>query len=372
MIEIENPFLTDDNTEEMLWEKLKTVEATPELPEIDPTKLTPWYRERTPEQEKEIQAMKDRGETPPGHKKKKGVHSRRDITDNDLDLLELLFERKYLTKRQIAFAMNRADSTINNRLKGLQELGLVGNIEPHVTRMLWYPKKAAVKTMEAFGRELPPDYVLIREDQLGTGELAHTLAVNQAAIHFSSPRGQIKGMKNVSSNRMISETRILKQFGRALTQDGFSGNKSEFGELSKTKARFELNRGALEYSELLNKYPELWVLTNAKVIGMKTSEWSSPDLVINFEDKRKGAKPVSLAVEVELTKKTEAGAYERIMETYKADKLVYGAVIWVVKDEKIEKVIRKACEAINFPKERVHFTRLVAADGQPYTKAYDL
>lgn len=372
MDNINNPFLTDDNTEELLWEKLKTVEAITELPEVDPKTLTPWYRERTPEQEKEIKDMKERGETPPGHKKNKTVHRRRDITENDLDLLQELFERKYLTKRQIAFALNRAESTINNRLKGLQELGLVGNIEPHVTRMIWYPKKAAVEVMEAGGRELPPEYVLIREDKLGTGELAHTLAVNQVAIHFGSPKGQIKGMKNVPANRMISETRIMKQFTRAAKEEGLSSNRSQFGELSKTKARFELNRGTLQYNELLSKYPELWVLTNAKVHGMKTSEWSSPDLVINFEDKRKGAKPVSLAVEVELTQKTGAGDYERIMETYKADSLVYGAVIWVVKNDSIEKAIRKACAAINYPADRVHFTRLVAADGQPYTKAYDL
>lgn len=341
MTTVENPMLVDDD---------------------DAAPSKPWERDYTDEQRQEMKRRKDAGEVLPGHKRKKTVYGRRDITAIDLRIMQHIGVHKACSSGGAAVLLGVTQRTASRRLAGLKELKLV-NCHEIGKNYYWYltPKGADLLVQEGYATE--DDLTTGRDDRFDLAAASHTLAVSMTAAHF------VAGTEGpaIDAKQIIGETAIRRAWGRAagnfekkdLYGRGYAGEQLKLATIQKLKA------GSLAWDQVMEQAPALWTVTTRKDANAPQGrQFHHPDLVVNLEAGR-GRAPQSIAVEVELSAK-KAAEYEAILTTYKNDPFVYAKVVWVIRDSNIHKLITAAAEKVGLKPERLGFDVLRGADGERF------
>lgn len=349
---LDNPFLDDDNLDE-------TAEIAPK------TRTVPWGKDHTEAELAEIAAIKAAGGTPPGHKKSNGsVYNRQVITDIDNYVVRFLLTFRYAKPRQIAQLLGVTYETANRRLCGLAEktptAGLTVSRKVAGRSTFFATAKAAKKLEEA--NKIDPDSFTLYNPNETPQYPDHTLAVNQFIVHAMSGSNQIvQKMRPPTFDELISEHRIQKIWAREISSDR-SQPEGFTAERFRIKAAAALKNGTVAPSDLLAEFPTLWIPS----VTTESKHGSSrrPDLIINNEARRTSLKPVSIAVEVEITKKTPS-RYDRIFEIYKNDKITYAGVFWVCGNAEIKKLVKAAAERAGML-NKIMILDLVGSGGVPY------
>lgn len=338
MTTVENPMLDNDD---------------------DTAPRNPWERDYTDEQRQEMKRRKDAGEVLPGHKRKKTVYGRRDVTAIDLFLMNHTGSNKGCSSGVAAVLLGVTRRTASRRLAGLKELKLVNCHE--IGKNLYYyltPKGADLLVQEGYATE--DDLTTGRADQFDLAAASHTLAVSITAAHLIAGTT----MPPVDAKQVIGETAIRRAWGRAagsfekkdLYGRGYAGEQLKRSTIQKIKA------GSLAWDRVMDEAPALWTLTTMKdASAPQGRQFHHPDLVVNVEAGR-GRAPQSVAFEIELSAK-KAADYEAILTTYKNDLFVYAKVVWVIRDNNISKLITAAAEKVGLPSDRLGFDLLRGADG---------
>jgi hypothetical protein len=339
MTTFENPLLDDDE---------------------DDAPAKPWERDYTDEQRQEMKRRKGAGELLPGHKRRKTVYGRRDITGIDLHLMQHIGVHKACSSSVAAVLLGVTQRTASRRLAGLKELKVV-NCHEIGKNLYWYltPKGADLLEQESYA--VADDMTTGRSDQFDLAAASHTLAVSMTAAHLvAGTTGDA-----IDAKQIIGETAIRRAWGRAagnfekkdLYGRGYAGEQLKRSVIQRIKA------GSLAWPQVMNEAPALWTITTVKDANApRGRQFHHPDFVVNFEAGR-GRTPQSIAFEVELSAK-KATDYEAILNTYKNDLFVYAKVVWVIRDENISKLITTAAEKVGLPSDRLGFDLLRGADGE--------
>lgn len=338
MTTVENPFLDDD----------------------DAAPAKPWERDYTDEERAEMKRRKDAGELLPGHKRRKTVYGRRDITAIDLRLMQHIGGHKACSSGVAAVLLGVTQRTASRRLAGLKELKLV-NCHEIGKNYYWYltPKGADLLVQEGYATE--DDLTTGRTDQFDLAAASHTLAVSMTAAHM------VAGTTGLfaDANQIIGETAIRRAWGKAagsFEKKDLYG-KGYAGELLKRSTIQKIKAGSLAWPQVMKEAPALWTLTTVKDANAPQGrQFHHPDLVVNLEAGRDRA-PQSIAFEIELSAK-KAAEYEAILTTYKNDLFVYSKVVWVIRNENIHRLITAAAEKVGLNSDRLGFDTLRGADGE--------
>jgi hypothetical protein len=338
MTTVENPFLDDE----------------------DAAASKPWERDYTDEERAEMKRREDAGEVLPGHKRRKTVYRRRDITAIDLRLMQHIGVHKACSSSVAAVLLGVTQRTASRRLAGLKELKVV-NCHEIGKNLYWYltPKGADLLVQEGYAAA--DDLTTGRSDQFDLAAASHTLAVSMTAAHFVAGTAGTA----VDAKQIIGETAIRRAWGRVagnfekkdLYGRGYAGEQLKRSIVQRIKA------GSLAWDQVMNEAPALWTVTTQKDANApRGRQFHHPDLVVNLESGR-GRAPQSIAFEIELSAK-KASDYEAILTTYKNDLFVYAKVVWVVRDTNVHALITAAAEKVGLNPDRLGFDLLRGADGE--------
>jgi hypothetical protein len=140
-----NPFLKDTDDKIVL----------PEVPKAD-TKgagrpgSEHWGKVHSPEKIAADKKLRAEGKVPVGQKAKCG---RSKWNEKDFRLVLTVIQFRYLTANQIAMLMGVRYETVNDRIKALQDLGVL-DFKEHVAgaRMIWFATAAAIDMSEKRSR----------------------------------------------------------------------------------------------------------------------------------------------------------------------------------------------------------------------------
>ena len=381
MIDIQNPFLDGDDEDVVVPHPAAQY----------------WGKKHSPAKKAADKALRAAGKVPAGQKKNQGM--RRDFNEKDFLVMKAMLKFRYLTAHMIAQLLGVTYQTANGRLVGLRNAGLVGSHRFSNSSTVWFVKERGMKKMREQGVELPEKYTLMNEDRIGTEKYDHELAVNQVAIHLMvGSSGMTRWDESLPLERLITEKELKKAFPNAqLSGDDFDlvimnalidefkkqegidlrddkaavQRLKEAAEKAKIEVKDRLKKGTLKVTDITTEYPMLWIPTTRSGSPVPAKQFSSPDLVIDKEDLREGATRRSIAIEVELTPKSPA-EYEKIMETYRQNDMIFAGVGWFVKSEAIKKRIETAAEVVGFPSKRLAICLLKGKDGIAYANSASL
>jgi len=321
----------------------------------------PWQRQHTAEQRTEIQRRKDAGELLPGHKRRRSTYSRRDLTPIDFRLMRHIGVHKGCSSRIGGVLLSVTERTAHRRLLGLRELRLVDRHAVPGCRMFWYLTPKGKDLLVMAGAATEDDLTVGRPDAFDLAAMGHTLAVSMTAAQLS--------VKAADPEQLIGETAIRRAWIRA--SEPFAPKKEMYGkgyagEQLKRAVLLKLKEGQLTWEHAMASTPALWTLTARLEQPMTMMQFHHPDFVVDCEAGRSGARPQSIAVEVELSTKKDS-EYERILRTYAKDPFVYRQVIWVVRSAAMRTKIQQAAVKVGLPPERLDFDLLRGADGEAFT-----
>lgn len=311
----------------------------------------PWDRDYTDEQRADMQARRDAGEYLPGHKKHTTTYRRRNVTDKDLDLLAFMARLKFSTEQQLTLIANVQRRTVYKRLMGLLEMKLVNVNSDTGFGRIWFTTQRANTILTEAGRITGDDVRLIRQkDITPEGGIGHTLATNQTAAWLM--RGMPLSDKfpkwlrmPYTLNALISEYQIRKGWEQLMHEgDRTTYDAGFIGHRRRMAAEQSVKNGELSVREMHDEEPSLWTLSDADATAHKTKQFHYPDLVLNREsireDIREDSTPVSVAFEIELTPKNR-GETERILRMFKNDTTTYRYLVWIVKNDAVERHIMR-------------------------------
>lgn len=140
------------------------------------------------------------------------------------------------------------------------------------------------------------------------------------AAQYASPLGFMDGEKRrqpALQSELISEYEIRRH--QKIVENSLP-DSVRFGEWRERELAVAVdmaNSGRIAWNELMELNPALWCLGLPQDVPNQgfVSNMKVPDLVISREQKRAGKASGSIAVEVELTKKSKS-EYERTLRTY--------------------------------------------------------
>lgn len=336
------------------------------------TGMMPWERKYSEAEREELKAQKAAGKLLPGHKNRRGKkYPKRDITEIDFTVLRFLTKFKYASHLQISVLISVLPETARGRLKQLEELNLVDRFKDAGTKDLWFITKKAEKLLSEAGYlSEDDDYQIVRKDRFDTNPIAHTLAVNQVVAHLLGGTRMFNGQpKDLTVDNLVSELTIQSEFGKIKKLVSPNFGQGAAGEKLKRVALRELGEnGKLSWDTAIDRNPALWTLTHGRTEGNTHQEIKFPDLVINLEAERTGAKPVSIAVEVEISNKSYE-RYVKIMRTYAADRFVYSKVVYVLPAgrETLGRTIKRAAKTAGLDDSRIAFIQLLDSKVKPYS-----
>jgi hypothetical protein len=354
MIDIQNPFLEGDDEDVVVPHPAAQY----------------WGKKHSPAKKAADKALRAAGKVPAGQKKNQG--QRRDFNEKDFLVMKAMLKFRYLTSHMIAQLLGVTYQTANGRLVGLRKAGLVGSHRFSNSSTVWFVKERGMKVMRDQGVELPEKYTLMNEDRIGTEKYDHELAVNHVAIHLMvGGPGMVRWDASTPLERLLTERELKKGFPNAQLKGDTIFGAGTLAEKAKIEVLARLKNGTLKVTDITTEYPMLWIPTTRSNSPVPAKQFSSPDLVIDKEDLREGSTRRSIAIEVELTPKSPA-EYEKIMETYRQNDLIFAGVGWYVKSEAIKKRIETAAEIVGFPSKRLAICLLKGKDGIPYVNSASL
>jgi DNA-binding MarR family transcriptional regulator len=348
---VENPFLDDiDDAVEDDVDGDETAVSDSVSGELN----RPWERDYTDEERQELNRRAKAGELLPGRKKRTSAYSRRDVTEIDLDILTFLAHFKYSTDGPLATFADVKRRTVYRRMMGLREMKLVNRVDVPAARRLWLVTDKGRRVLEEAQRINQGDVRRIRPEEVTLDQLGHNLAIAQTAAWLTRGMPKFEGMQRwmsmpYSVDALVSEYKIRRGwesliFGNKdkLDKKFDSGermySRGRVGEKHRIEQFDRASQGEVSYDQLFADEPSLWTLSNAKHAEDVTKEFHYPDLVINREAQRESEKPVSIALEIELTVKNK-GEVARIVRMFKQDRQAYAAQVWVVSSPAVKRHI---------------------------------
>lgn len=303
----------------------------------------------------------------------------------DLEILEFLVRFRYASAKTIGRMLGVTEGTAKTRLSKLKKLGLAGSIDLFGSTSLWVCTNAGKLLC---GVELP----LVTPRKLSLPLIPHQTVVNNIAAQLwkgqtnclmlddfpMKNRVDAKG-RTVYGETLVSETEIASSF-RTMTRL----DKSEIyrSRLQKeTESMFARWReAAAESSSTRNEekmsddtpertlrspeqhYGNEWLYVLLPPFALKRA-YHYPDLVIQ-RDRSPDGSPRSIAVEVETNNKKVSDEYLTTLETYKADKNIYGSVIWVCRTQGAARAVERAARQIGLWQEgRIDIVPIITEKG---------
>lgn len=311
-------------------------------------------RKRIADQRKRVR----NGEHIPGMKKHpRPIYRRAEITEIDLKVMGFLALVRFASAAQIAALLNVKSG--RKRLLGLQEFGYVKASKEVPGKTLWMLTGKGLKEVKGSFDFHELEGTSSREPNLVN--VAHTLAIGQVvqqllkgvdALNWGK-LAKITGAEipeEIHLTQLHSETFIERALQQALSKH--QALEQEMSLHRYALAAQSALEGGLAWGKVFEEFPALWIVRE----GKRTHR---PDFVIDLEDTRTSAKPVSIAIEVELSHKSKSELAE-IFRAYSADKLAYAGVVYVVQSEVIAKRIAQAAEKAGF--KNLHFVLLRGHD----------
>lgn len=315
---------------------------------------------RTKNEERALKARQRAGEKLPGRavwKNGRRVRKIENLTNRDYIILILLSKTRYASTTQLATLHRVKPNTVSKRMQLLENINLVkGFTMVEGGKKIWGLTGKGLNLLH--NNNLIPE----NEGQKGykpTEKMGHYLAITQAYIMFMYGKAA-KGFAPVSINNILSERYIERAF-RA-----FNCQKELIYTNTRRRAQdaFNMAERTGEFSNI-QRTPQVWVPLNNE-----RGTWHLPDFAISLEEKRNSLKPVSWAVEVELSTKN-AKELENIMLAYKNSKQ-YAGVFYVIQEDTVGRNVYKAAKKVGL--NNVRFIRLLDKDFKRYTglKCWDL
>lgn len=264
------------------------------------------------------------------------------------EVLEFLAMFRYATDHQLARMFSEAPGTAYNRLKRLRQQGLVIDKKIYGNRPIWFLTDAGLIIS---GYDLPR----ITESKLTFSMFPHQFTVNNTAANLWGANIDVLGLHDYPSKHrinskneftfgenLVSELEIQSSFGKVKSfekADVF--RPALMGNVDRDFKKWE-NAGGPEFGsspEMHYGNEYMWSLMPPYNLQLA---YHVPDLVVK-RDRNADGSPNSIAVEIEISNKP-ADSYEKTLLAYKADKRLYGKVIWVCKSAgpagKIERIAK--------------------------------
>ncbi|GAA1326499.1 replication-relaxation family protein [Leucobacter albus] len=350
----------------------------------------PWDKPvRSAAEEAELQAKKDVGLVSDGRKKHKNpTYKRKTFTDKDGVVLAFLAKMRVANTEQLS-RLSYIDgtkrfvsiATMNRRLLGLAEAGMITRIVYRGYESLWAVTKAGVAQAQLMGflirdNEVDPSYK--RDHNLS--ELPHTLAISQIAAILLSPMPFIKPLDCGSFDEIISEYEVRSAWSSVMNELDAEAKREDRAKSSFVAWREGMKRDVLErlqegrtsWDEVLEEQPAFWTVALSQVGAEHrfAKAHHHPDLVVNFEHKRTGVAPRSYAIEIERKPKTTIG-YEAMLELWSqefaAKMPVYSKVVYFTNNQKAISRLKVADKKYGLiEKEKLLILPLTNFDKTPY------
>lgn len=305
------------------------------------TQVNPYHPKRTPEEQAEVDARKERGEVPTGRKT-----SVANITQRDADLLLIpLGVLGPMTCAQLSILgvkgtdpRGKTDNTlrdprtVSNRLSVLRKIGVVEYAPVPGGTPIWGLTNKGVGAALRF-TDTSEEGQITRKSVSGIkyDDLPHKEAVNWVAAQLLSPaaywKRAFKMPPRVTVDMMKTEHSLTSEWTNVNKQlaevrkggDGYMVKFRDWRSDRIRQGRDDATNGRIKWSHLTGWYPGLWVPAHPiPAGGSAMNEHHIPDLVVNLEQFRKGDKRVSIAIEVELTAKTIT-SYRRQFELWRRE-----------------------------------------------------
>ena len=315
---------------------------------------------RTKNEERALKARQRAGEKLPGRavwKNGRRVRKLENLTNRDFIILVLLSKTRYASTTQLALLQRVQPNTISKRMQLLENINLVKGFT-----MVEGGKKIWGLTGKGLNLLHSKNYIPATEGQKGykpTEKMGHYLAITQVYIMFLYGK-VLKEIPPVALNDILSERYIERAFKE------FNCQKELIYVNTKTQAsRAYDNAEKFNEWDKVSETPQVWVPLNRE-----KRTWHLPDAAVSLEQNRTSSTPVSWAVEVELSKKTNRELIN-ILESYKNSKQ-YKGVIYVIQEDSVGKQVYK--NAVKVGLKNVKFVRLLGKDFKPYKglKCWDL
>ncbi len=266
----------------------------------------------------------NKGKNPDSFYRKKrnpdAIYHRRTLTEKDFLVLGFLARFEFITTKQVAILRKISVSSARRLMLGLQEFGMVAQEKIDFGQQLWYLTGKGLTQVKA---ALPDNRMISPLHKPGVfdhSKLRHSLAVSQVAAQIAAGTDTIRphlgfdlsaGI-DVLSN-LVPERYIRSNHNSAMQEVGQKGGFK--GGEDMTKAAIEqrsdiakrLEAGEEEWNSALDEHPQLWtvVADPIHVESGKGKRFHPADLALNLEPMRKGPAPQSIAIEVELSSKTD-------------------------------------------------------------------
>ncbi|WP_295825154.1 hypothetical protein [uncultured Microbacterium sp.] len=266
--------------------------------------------------------------------------------------------------------------TVTKRLEKLKSLGYMRSRDIPGTNRIYGITSAGVSMAQRHGYLLNEGEAARKtlDSYSGLDSLNHDLAVSHVAAQFASPIGYFKeslNLRTIRSESLVSEYE-LRRHQKITENESLKGTDRKWGEWRAQKlAEVEhmIAEGRMEWRDVLDFYPELWVFGQpARLDQGFVCSLKFPDLVVSRESKRTSRASGSLAVEVELTKKSNS-EYERILRTYALElqqPMLIQRVLYVTNNVQVRNLVTKIDRAHGFGlvnSGRLEFIDLTASDG---------
>lgn len=297
------------------------------------------------------------------------------FTEKDRDVLRFLGMFKYANARHVSRIQGVKEDTMLKRLYRLGERGLVSKMELYGAKPLWFLTEAGVICS---GLELPR----VKESGITFSMLPHSFVINHVAGNLWGGGVNVLALEDFPDNFRVSESGDFV-LGESLVSE--FQIQSSFASAKSANHKADVYRPAI--TEAMNREFRRWKQAGGVEFGPSPEQvrgneymWTLfpplalklayhvPDLVVSRPRDEDG-KPQSIAVEVELANKPLA-AYERALQAYRYDSLIYGKVVWVVKSRGAARKIQEAARKLGLWDEgRVGIVPIYTEDGVFKSKA---
>lgn len=302
--------------------------------------------------------------TPAGHKKRDPdkVYHRAKITKRDCEVFFFIARFRYTTTKIMAKVLGVKYITAFKRLRGLEEFGYIAGHNTGLGR-IWTINQRALAALRDHRFEVPIRTAYrFDADSFDYNGMRHSLFIQWIAVQavhgeLSNQRAKGGFPKNIQWTQLIPEN--MMRAGRQVL-----GGNDKLREAKENDIR-EVLQGNTTWQELFETTPAHWILTGKKF----NSTLKIPDMAVSFEHARKTDRPMSAAIEVELTRKPPQ-EYRDIFKAYGQDQHTYSGVIYVVDNETTGEVIKQAAQEVGF--NRLQVLLILDENGEVLDSVLDL
>lgn len=243
---------------------------------------------------------------------RKKVYNRKLLNKHDYELLAFLAVVKVANTRILGLATGKTDRQVQQRLKGLQELGLTDNRLMVGTQAIWVVTPRGVRALQKKSLLYDRPFVTgTRLEHVKNSSIGHKLAEATVAAQLLIG-SQEDSLGLLTWQNLIHENEISAAFSRARVKLDYRHDVRPS----------DVHRGLEKWhGQKWEGFDLAWLYLARREFGSRPDHTKIPDLVAQSEHGR-------MAVEVELYPK-DYRDYLEIVETYRLD-LTYSNVLYVV------------------------------------------